>query len=724
MPKLGWLPLLAIGCSTVAGSVPQMPAKARAGLSEDWAYYHGDPGGSHYSALDQINRANVAKLAVAWEYDSGDAIGGDAFSASDMELNPIVVGGRMWIVSPKGRLICLDAATGRERWAFDPAAEPVTSKQRLRGVSYWTDGREERILFTFRHELISVDANSGAVDRAFGRDGRVDLRQGFSRAPGSVTVANVSPGAVFGDLIILGSTGLLPGDVRAFDVRTGRIRWTFHTIPHPGEPGYETWPSDAWQRQNGANVWAGLTLDRDNGLVFLPTGSGGMGPRDFYGADRPGANRFATSLIALDARTGARRWDFQTVHHDIWDRDLPTPPTLVTVRRGGRTIPAIVQATKSGFVFILDRLTGKPLYPVKEVAVPASDVPGEMAWPTQPVPSWPLPFARQRLTADDLTTRTPAAAAAVREAFAKLRSDGQFVPPSLQGSIIFPGLDGGAEWGGQAYDPETGLLYINANEMAWVLKLNPRPKPVAGGGPAATYQQNCAACHGENREGSPPTILALTSVARLGHAGLVRQIAEGGGRMPGFGDALPREAIERLAVWLESGGKAAAAPADPAAGRNELWDAFTRSSAQDAYVFDGYKRFLDPDGYPAVRPPWGTLSALDVNTGRYVWKQPFGEYPELAAKGMRNTGSENYGGGVVTKGGLFFIAATSFDRKFRAFDKRTGKLLWETQLPAAGIATPATYAVGGRQFVVIAAGGGKDPKGPVAGKILAFALPR
>jgi len=710
------LPLLALSAAWASGPAPSV-------CDTDWPYYNGDPGGSHYSRLDQINTSNVAQLAVAWTYDSGDAISGDLFSASDMELNPLVVDGRMWMVSPKGCLICLDAETGRELWTFNPSPELVSSKQRLRGVSFWTDGRARRILFTYGHELISVDAGTGRPDLAFGTEGRVDLRKGFGRPVDQVTAANVSPGAVYRDLIIMGSTGQLPGDVRAFDVRTGKIRWSFHTIPHPGEPGYETWPKDAWKHENGANVWAGLTVDTASGLVFLPTASIGMGMRVFYGAGRKGANRFADSLIALDAVTGRRRWDFQTVHHDLWDRDLPTPPTLVTVRRGGKAIPAIAQATKSGFVYILDRHTGVPLFPVRETRVAASDVPGETAWPTQPIPVMPAPFARQRLTPDILTTRTPQAHDAVAAQFAKVRSAGQFVPPSLQGSIIFPGLDGGAEWGGQAYDPETGLLYINANEMAWTLTLKPRPKPVAGNGGAALYAQNCAACHGDNREGSPPTVPALTSAGRLGHAAIVRQVTMGSGRMPGFGGALPAGDIDRLALWLEHGDAAAAPPLMAVSGRGELAASLAGTQQQDAYVFDGYKRFLDPDGYPAVKPPWGTLSALDVSTGRYVWKIPFGEYPELAAQGLRNTGSENYGGGVVTGGGLLFIGATSFDRKFHAYDKRSGALLWETVLPAAGSATPATYAAHGRQFVVIAAGGGKDVKGPVSGKIVAFALP-
>jgi len=700
------------------GAPPRPQPADRSG--ENWGYYLGNPAQTHYSTLDEITPANVKNLEVAWTYDAGRAVDGP-FGKADMEGNPLVVAGRMWVVSPTGRVICLDAATGKERWTFDANADGSGKAARLRGVNYWTDGMDERILFTAGHELLSLDAATGLPDKAFGDNGRVDLRQGFDRPPEAITVGNVTPGAVFRDLVILGSTGLLPGDIRAFDVRTGAIRWTFHTIPKPGQPGAETWPRDARQNSNGANAWAGLTLDVQSGTVFVPTGSAGMVINDFIGSDRPGANRFANSVIALDAATGKLRWDFQTVRHDLWDRDLPTPPTLVTVRRNGRAIPALVQATKSGFVFVLDRATGKPLFPVEERAFPPSDVPGERAWPTQPIPAWPIPFARQRLTADMLTNRTPAARAAVAAEFAKKRSGGQFVPPSLQGSIIFPGLDGGAEWGGQAYDPETDLLYINSNEMAWTLKLNPVSKTTKASGDVGAsqqiYAQACAVCHGEDRRGQPPTIPGLLGLDRLGRDGLVRQITEGGGRMPGFGASLSKVQISALAGWLLDGKDTAPAAGD----RNPL---ATMASPNAKYIIDGYRRFLDPDGYPAVSPPWGTLSALHVSTGKWIWRIPFGEYPELAAKGMRNTGTENYGGAVVTQGGLLFIGATSFDRKFHAYDKRNGKLLWETVLPAAGNATPSTYSVNGRQFVVIQAGGGKDPKGPNGGKIVAFALPR
>jgi quinoprotein glucose dehydrogenase len=716
--KIEWLAAIAlaagfagaVGIANIRG-VP--PGAAHAGASSsgaDWPYYHGNPAATHYSTLDQIDTANVGRLVRVWSYDTGDAFGEGA-SQSDMQDNPLIVAGRMFVVTPKGRLVALDAATGRERWAFDPATTPVATRQRLRGVSYWTDGDRRRILFTFGHDLICVDADSGQPDRGFGTEGRVDLRAGLGRPLAQLTVNNVTPGAIYRDLLIMGSTGNTPGDVRAYDVRTGAIRWTFHTIPHPGEAGYDTWPRDAWKTERGANVWAGMTVDTERGIVFLPTASGGMAQRDYHGPTRPGANLFANSLVALDARTGKRLWHFQSVHHDLWDRDFPAQPTLVTVKG----VPAIAQTTKSGLVFVFDRRTGTPLYPIEERPVPQTDVPGEETWPTQPVPTGIAPFARQRFTPDMVTRRTPAANAAVRGTLAGMRNRGPFDPPSLQGTVLLPGMDGGAEWGGSAYDPETGLLYVNANEMAWHLKLKPRPPVAAGAGAAATYRNVCASCHGSGREGSGAQIPALLDIGkRLSREQIRAQIRNGGGRMPGFGGSLSADRIEKLTTFLMTGVDAPAVGQDKEGGAGG-------PDAGERYVFDGYRRLLDPDGYPALTPPWGTLSALDVNSGRWIWRRPFGRYPEL---GPTETGSENYGGAVVTKGGLLFIGATVYDRRFHAFDKRTGRLLWSTLLPAAGLASPATYAVNGRQFVVIAAGGGKDAKRAPGGKIIAFALPR
>ncbi|USX22991.1 PQQ-binding-like beta-propeller repeat protein [Oxalobacteraceae bacterium OTU3REALA1] len=681
----------------------------------DWPYYHGNPGGTHYSTLKQINTANVGKLRPAWSYDTGDATG-NPVPGADMQVNPLIVGGRLYFVSPKGRVIALDAATGREVWVFDPAGgQPVLTRQRLRGVSYWSDGKQARILATFGNHLYALDAASGQPKTGFGTGGRIDLREGLGRDPATLSVSNVTPGVVVKDLIVMGSTGNTPGHIRAFDVRTGKLRWVFHTIPHPGEAGYETWPADAWKTAMGVNNWAGMSVDPKRGLVFVPLASPGMGDKDFYGADRHGDNLFGNSLVALDAATGKRVWHVQTVRHDLWDRDLPAQPTLVTVVRNGKRIDAVAQITKSGFVYVLERDSGKPLFPVAARSYPASDVPGELAASTQILPTRPAPFARQQVTRELLTDRTPQAHAAAVKVFEGVNSRGQFDPPSEKGTIIFPGLDGGGEWGGAAFDPETGNLYVNSNEMAWVLRLKQRPPLVAGNSGSAVYLNNCAACHREDRSGSPPEFPSLLDVAaRLPEEAMRRIVRDGNGRMPAFG-ALGDDDIKAVVQYLRHPGEAAV-PAQPSGLAN-------KPDLGGGYVFEGYTRFLDPDGYPAVKPPWGTLSAINLNSGEYAWKVPLGEYPELAAAGLRDTGSENYGGAVVTAGGVLFIGATVFDNQFRAFDKRTGKLLWRVTLPAAGLATPATYDAGGRQFVVIAAGGGKNPKGAAGGKLMAYALP-
>ncbi|MEN0036658.1 MAG: PQQ-binding-like beta-propeller repeat protein [Cellvibrio sp.] len=681
---------------------------------EDWPWYHGNPHGTHYSTLNQINQENVGDLKIAWTFDSGDAFG-EGGNQSDMQSNPLIVRGSFYFVSPKGRLFCLDAASGQQKWVFDPAfGELVNTRQRLRGISYWRDGNDERILFSFRGFLMAVNAQTGELINTFGRDGKIDLREGLGREPDSVNVGNVSPGVVYKNLIVMGSTGNTPGHIRAYDVRTGVQQWIFHTIPHPGEFGYETWPVDAWKTAKGANAWSGLTLDPKTGVVFVPLASAGMGDKDFYGGDRAGDNLFGTSLVALDANTGKRLWHFQLVKHDLWDRDPPTPPTLITVKREGKKIPAVAQVTKAGVIYILNRATGESLYPLTQVNPPASDIPGEFSAASQIMPLLPKPFARQHLTEDLLTTRTPAANQEAKNIFSGLRSRGPFDPPSIQGTILFPGMDGGAEWGGAAYDPDTGMLYVNANEMAWILKVKERPPIIAGNSGEALYLNNCSACHGIERKGSPPEFPPLIDVNdRLSAAQLQHQIMQGNGRMPGFGKILSQQDVDAVIDYLKG---------DPAQAVKKGTPEYP-STEGDPYVFGGYTRFLDGDGYPAITPPWGTLSAINVNSGEYAWAQPLGEYPELAAQGLKNTGSENYGGAVVTKGGLLFIAATVFDNQFRAFDKTTGKLLWQTTLPAAGVATPATYSVNGKQFISIGAGGGKNPKGKPGGSIVTFSLP-
>ncbi len=683
------------------------PVHAQSGVGKDWPVYNGGPDSIHYSSLKQINRDNVGNLKPAWSFDTGDA-----YPGSELQCNPIVVDGVLYATTPKVNVIALDGATGQLLWRFDPhQGRRVLGKMRNRGITYWSDGKAKRIFVAVRQYLYSLDARTGKPDSAFGASGRIDLRENLR--PGQKEMVSITtPGIIYKDLLIIGSITsetlpTAPGDIRAYEVRTGKLRWTFHTIPRPGEFGYETWPKEAWKHSGSANNWMGMALDIRRSLVFVPTGSAAY---DFYGADRVGDNLFANCLIALKADTGQRIWHFQTVRHDIWDRDLPAPPSLVTINRDGRRVDAVSQATKSGFIYLFDRETGKPLFPVEYRKYPASEIEGEVTAETQPLPLKPEPFARQRLTAEMLTRRTPEAHSAVLERFRKLRSGGQFLPGSREGTVIFPGYDGGAEWGGTAFDPETGLLYVNSNEMAWILTMVDAPVRSSRVSGKEIYAKECVRCHGADLKGTPPEFPSLVRVdERYTEDEIIQLLFQGSGRMPAYG-RLGYAGVKAVADYIVRGEENKVAASLP-------------SVTDLKYLSDGYKKFLDPQGYPAIQPPWGTLNAINLNTGEYAWKIPLGEYPELAAQGMTDTGSENYGGPVVTAGGLLLVGATCYDKKFRALDKATGKLLWETTLPAAGNATPATYEVNGRQFIVIAAGGGKS-KDPSGGSYVAFALPK
>jgi quinoprotein glucose dehydrogenase len=666
----------------------------------DWPAYGGGPAGIRYSDLKEINRGNVKQLTVAWSYDTADGAG-------DPQTQPILVDGVLYGLTPRHKAIALDGATGKLLWTFDSG---IAGRGPDRSVVYWTDGQSPRLFAAVQSYIYALDARTGKPIPSFGADGRIDLREGLGRDPEKQSIVLTSPGIIYKDLLIVGdrTPEALPaptGDIRAYDVRTGKLRWSFHTIPHPGEFGYDTWPKDAWTYTGAANNWAGMSVDATRGILYVPTGSAAS---DFYGADRVGDDLFANCLLALKADTGERIWHFQGVRHDLWDRDFPTPPVLVTVKRDGKNVDAVAQATKQGWLYLFDRVTGKPLFPIEYRHYPASDVPGEVAADTQPLPTKPGPYARQKLTEDLLTTRTPEAHAWALAEFAKLRSGGQFLPFTVgKETVIFPGYDGGAEWGGQAFDPETGIFYVNANDLAWTGAL---AETNTVNSARRLYLANCGTCHGDDRSGAPPQIPALDNLAgRKSAAEISAVVRQGAGRMPSFPN-LSADDVTAVTQYVLNG---------------ENKELATRDAPSAAkYRFTGYRRLLDPDGYPAVQPPWGTLNAIDLNTGEYVWKAPLGEYPALVAEGIKNTGSENYGGPIVTAGGLVFIAATNFDHKFRAFDKSTGALLWEDVLPFSGNATPITYELNGRQYVVIYANGGKAPRGsPTGAAYVAYALP-
>ena len=675
-------------------------------VAADWPDYGGNQARTRYSPLTQITPANVSSLTVAWTYDTGDA-----FKGSEMQCQPVVAHGVLYATSPTLRVFALDAATGAVKWSFNPLqGETTPTRTRVRGLMYWERGDQQRIYFGARNWFYALDATTGKPVATFGRQGRIDLREGFrGRDPRTISIGVNTPGVFYGDLLILGSVvpeGLpsAPGDIRAFDVNTGGEKWAFHTIPHPGEFGYDTWPKDAWKYSGGANAWSGVSLDEKRGLVYAATGSTSY---DFYGANRHGDNLFANAIICLRAATGERVWHFQALKHDLWDRDFPASPTLVTITRDGRPRDVVAQIGKNGRTYVLDRETGEPIFPMETVTPPASDVDGEQAAATQVLPTLPPPFTRQQFTEDLITKRTPAAEQTVREEWLKLRKRGEYDPPSVQGTILFPGMDGGGEWGGVAFDPNSGLMYVNANEMAWRVKLAERKMP--DGKPTngkALYLQYCAACHRSDLKGNPPEFPSLAGIgARRNVDEISATVREGGGRMPAYGEM--HSAIRRAIVRYVLDGTSMTVRSD-------------KPSPFDLkYSLDGEARFNDPDGFPAITPPWGTLTAIDLGKGAIAWQVPLGEMP---GSGLTNSGSENYGGPVVTASGLVFIGATVYDNKFHAFDARTGRLLWQTTLPAAGNATPAVYEVDGREYVVIGAGGGKWGA-PSGGTYVAFALP-
>ena len=681
---------------------------AQAAAGTDWPEYLGGPDRSHYSTLDQINTSNVASLRLAWEFHTGDF--------GQMQCNPIIVHGVLYGATGTSEIFALDAGTGRQIWRFTVpgALDPVLANDR--GVTYWTDGRSERILCTVDSWLYALDARTGEVIRDFGTNGRASLKAGLGPQAQEKWVMSTTPGTLFGDLLVMPTRvgedqDAAPVWIQAFNVRSGTVAWVCVTIPFPGQPGYETWSRDTYRNIDvgSANCWAGMAIDRERGIVYVPTGSAAP---DFWGGHRIGMDLFADSLLALDAATGKLLWCQQTIHHDIWDKDLPSPPALVSLRHGGRVVDAVAQTTKTGFVFVFDRVTGEPLFPIEEKPFPKSTLDGEQAWPTQPVPTKPAPYARQTLTEDEVSPY-----AENRDALlAQFRGahKGLFQPLGKFPTILFPGFDGGGEWGGPAVDPD-GILYVNSNNMAWLVSVSDTPKESDLAQMSLghrRYTEYCVACHGLERRGLPaggiPSLVGVGT--RLRRDEVFTVISSGRKMMPGF-TTLSKGDKDAIIGYLFGDEQVAGAAAPPE----------SEAPPRIPYRFDGYNRWVDSKGYPAISPPWGTLSAIDLNTGEYLWKVTLGEFKELTARGIPPTGAENYGGPVSTAGNLLFIAATK-DGMIRAFDKRNGRVLWQAELPAGGFATPSTYSVGGRQFVVVACGGTKLGTAP-GDSYVAYALP-
>ncbi|WP_276090254.1 PQQ-binding-like beta-propeller repeat protein [Pedobacter sp. JY14-1] len=661
--------------------------------SVEWPEYLGGSDRNHYSPLKQINARNVKNLEKAWEYHSADS--------GQVQCNPIVIAGTLYGVTASNHAFALDAATGAEKWRFRPSGQPTSNTNR--GLTYWSNGNEKRILYAYDSFLYALNAQTGKPVDSFGELGRVSLRTGLEANAKDRFVISNTPGALFEDLIVMPlrvgeEEGAAIGYLQAFNVKTGKLAWVFKTIPDCGQPGAETWPADIKSRAEvgATNNWSGIAVDKKRGMLFVPTGSAAF---DFYGGNRKGKNLYANCLLAINARTGNLIWYYQLVHHDVWDRDLPAPPNLVQVTRNGRKTDAVAQVTKHGYVFVFDRLTGKPIFPIDEKPFPASDVPGEQTWPTQPIPRMPLPFSRQNITEKEISNIADNRQELL-ETFRKARK-GTYRPLAINTeTLIFPGADGGAEWGGAAADPE-GVLYVNSNEMPWLFSLSHREDNAAQTGLSPghlLYNNTCASCHGQERRGNPKSgYPALTDIrSRKQRREIDNLIRSGKGMMPGFTGITPAE--RQTIIDFLFGEEKTEAPSSLNTGN--------RKTSGNPYKFNGYNKFLDNNGYPAITPPWGTLTAIDLNTGKHLWQKTLGELPELTAKGIAPTGTENYGGPVVTASGLLFIAATK-DGMFRAFDKKTGMQLWQTQLPAAGYATPSTYEVNGRQYVVIACGGSK-----------------
>ena len=677
----------------------------------NWADYGGGVDAMQYSSLRQVNKNNIGQLAQAWFY----AVPG---VSARFSYSPVIVDGRMYVLGAGKTIVCLNAATGKEIWSHPTEGTPTD-----RGINYWEskDRSDRRLIFAADSFLQEIDARTGASIPTFGIGGRINLREGLGRDPSTIPeIQTGTPGHIFENMIILGSAtsesyGSPPGDIRAYDVLSGKTIWSFHTVPHPGEFGYETWPSDAWKYVGGVNTWGEFAIDQKRAIGYFPLGSPTY---DFWGGDRIGAGLFGDCLLALDLRTGKRLWHFQTVHHDLWDYDPTTAPKLLTVRHDGKMVDVVAQATKTGFLFVFDRVSGDPLWPIEERPAPRSDAPGEESWPTQPVPTKPLPFARQSFTEKDIN---PYVSEADRARFLEIlrsaNNHGIFTPGTDQrDSIQIPADDGGANWGNGAADPTTGLVYLRTSDSPELkLKLSRKsPLHVPHGATGeiqghAVFAQLCQGCHGPNRTG-------VMSPRDIGIEKFKKIVSSGEGEMPGFSDLRP-DYLDALAAYIsnpDAGGPPQ--PTAPGGGMERL----PPPPGITRYFGTYENRILSSDGLPPISPPWTSLVAIDLNDGQLKWRVPLGVVPGLAAKGIKETGSAkvalaaNRNAPIVTAGGLIFIASWP-DRTIHAFDKDTGKLLWEQELDANPEGLPAIYAVDGREYIVFCAAGHPPEAAPAEG---------
>jgi len=709
--------LLFTSCSTADWSSDTSAMET----GKNFPVYGGNKANNRYSPLTQINADNVNDLQVVWMYYANDST--KTTSKREIQCQPIVVDGVLYGTAADLNLFALNAATGEQLWKFEPETQKLHNN---RGVMYWEEGDDKRIFYTVGSFLYAVNASTGKLITTFGDNGKADLHEGitgdFGHEIKDLSVTATSPGVIYKNTLIMGSTvseggDAAPGYIRAFDVKTGKLKWVFHTIPQPGEFGYDTWPADAYKKLGGSNVWGGLSVDEKRGVVYFGTGSPSS---DFYGGAREGANLFSNCIIALEAETGKMKWYFQSIRHDLWDRDFPIPPNLTSITQNGKKRDVVIQVGKDGYIYVLDRDNGESIFPIEERPVPVNGLPGEHPYPTQLFAMKPKPLMKQIVTEDDLTDISPEANAFVKKRFHEYqKSESQFQPPSEQGTLLY-GYSGGAEWGGNATDLD-GILYQNANHAPWELKMisrKDREQEMLSLSPGnILYVKNCAPCHGMDKKGSGSVIPSLVDVGKRRTDDEINTFMKtGNGRMPAF-PYLSDENRNAIIGYLNNN------EVIPPKGEQNINANAPVANADFPYVPDYtiklWQRFTDHNGYLGIKPPWGTLNAIDLNTGEYLWTVPLGEYPELTAKGIPITGTETYGGPVVTASGLIFIASTR-DERIRAFDKKTGKVIWEYQLPAGGFATPVTYEVDGKQYVAIAAGGARGAK--PGGWYIAFAL--